>query len=70
MVLQPCVGIANQRKKLAKAMAVRVALLAHFPYNCLPSGTGRAVSSVVRAPRSHRGGRRFKSSIAHHLGHT
>ncbi len=25
-----------------------------------------AVSSVVRAPRSHRGGRRFKSSIAHH----
>ena len=26
----------------------------------------RAVSSVVRAPRSHRGGRRFKSSIAHH----
>ena len=25
----------------------------------------RAVSSVVRAPRSHRGGRRFKSSIAH-----
>ena len=25
-----------------------------------------AVSSAVRAPRSHRGGRRFKSSIAHH----
>ena len=29
-------------------------------------GHARAVSSAVRAPRSHRGGRRFKSSIAHH----
>ena len=27
-----------------------------------------AVSSVVRAPRSHRGGRRFDPSIAHHIG--
>ena len=27
-----------------------------------------AVSSAVRAPRSHRGGQRFKSSIAHHQG--
>ena len=26
-----------------------------------------AVSSVVRAPRSHRGGRRFDPSIAHHV---
>ena len=31
-------------------------------------GHARAVSSAVRAPRSHRGGRRFKSSIAHHTG--
>ena len=30
------------------------------------TGHARAVSSAVRAPRSHRGGRRFKSSIAHH----
>ena len=46
----------------------RVAPQDWFPYNCCSDGTGRAVSSVVRAPRSHRGGRRFKSSIAHHLG--
>ena len=44
--------------------ACRVAKVYGAPYNY--SSLKRAVSSGVRAPRSHRGGRRFKSSIAHH----
>ena len=44
--------------------AGRVAKGYGAPYNY--SSLKRAVSSGVRAPRSHRGGRRFKSSIAHH----
>ena len=41
-----------------------VALCQRPGYNVSHSRAG-AVSSAVRAPRSHRGGRRFKSSIAH-----
>ena len=47
-----------------------VALTDPTRYNTLYESRPRAVSSAVRAPRSHRGGRRFKSSIAHHGRHT
>ena len=59
-------------ERLSISVHHSVAVLAPHQWSAynLTVQSARAVSSVVRAPRSHRGGRRFKSSIAHHAAWT
>ena len=59
-------------ERLSISVRHRAAVLAPHEWSAynLTVQSARAVSSVVRAPRSHRGGRRFKSSIAHHAAWT
>ena len=64
-VLRPGPAQTGEKTQIPANAAAGVALPPMAAYNTGSSrGRGR-LAQLVRAPRSHRGGRRFKSSIAH-----